>query len=52
MTMPFAWHTWGTDMGLFIEQVITGSKFGRERLKFNLKRIEMMREKRAAAKAS
>jgi hypothetical protein len=35
-----------------IEQVITGSKFGRERLKFNLKRLEMMREKRAAAKAS
>jgi hypothetical protein len=35
-----------------IEQVITGSKFGRERLKFTLKRVEMMREKRAMAKAS
>ncbi len=30
-----------------IEKVITGSKFGRERLKFTLKRVEMMREKRA-----
>ena len=35
-----------------IEKVITGSKFGRERLKFTLKRVEMMREKRAMAKAS
>jgi hypothetical protein len=35
-----------------IERVITGSKFGRERLKFTLKRVEMMREKRALAKAS
>jgi hypothetical protein len=35
-----------------IEKVITGSKFGRERLKFTLKRVEMMREKRALAKAS
>jgi hypothetical protein len=35
-----------------IEQVITGSKFGRERLKFMLKRVEMMREKMAPAKAS
>jgi hypothetical protein len=35
-----------------IEKVITGSKFGRERLKFTLKRVEMMREKRAATKAS
>jgi hypothetical protein len=35
-----------------IEKVIMGSKFGRERLKFTLKRLEMMREKRAAAKAS
>jgi hypothetical protein len=35
-----------------IEKVITGSKFGRERLKFTLKRVEMMREKRAVAKAS
>jgi len=31
-----------------IEKVITKSKFGRERLKFTLKRIEMQREKRAA----
>lgn len=35
-----------------IEKVITGSKFGRERLKFTLKRVEMMLEKRAAAQAS
>lgn len=35
-----------------IEKVITGSKYGRERLKFMIKRVEMMREKRAAAKAS
>ena len=35
-----------------IEKVITGSKFGRERLKLTLKRVEAMREKRAAAKAS
>ena len=35
-----------------IEKVITGSKYGRERLKFMLKRVEMMREKMAAAKAS
>jgi hypothetical protein len=35
-----------------IEKVITNSKFGRERLKFTLKRIETLREKRAAAKAS
>jgi hypothetical protein len=35
-----------------IEKVIMGSKFGRERLKFTLKRVGMMREKRAAAKAS
>jgi len=31
-----------------IEKVITKSKFGRERLKFTLKRIEMQRGKRAA----
>ena len=31
-----------------IEKVITNSKFGRERLKFTLKRIEMQRGKRAA----
>src|SRR5579863_1800087 len=35
-----------------IEKVITSSKFGRERLKFTLKRVEMMREKMVAAKAS
>jgi hypothetical protein len=35
-----------------IEKVITGSKFGRERLKLTLKRVEMMREKRGLAKAS
>jgi hypothetical protein len=35
-----------------IEKVIMGSKFGRERLKFTLKRLEMLREKKAAAKAS
>jgi hypothetical protein len=35
-----------------IEKVIMASKFGRERLKFMLKRLETMREKRAMAKAS
>lgn len=35
-----------------IEKLITGSKYGRERLKLTLKRVETMREKRAAAKAS
>src|ERR1700692_3651097 len=35
-----------------IEKVITGSKFGRERLKLMLKRVEMLRQKRALAKAS
>lgn len=35
-----------------IEKVIMGSKFGRERLKFTLQRVAMLREKRAAAKAS
>ena len=35
-----------------IEKVINGSKFGRDRLKFTLKRVEMLHEKRAAAKAS
>jgi hypothetical protein len=34
-----------------IEKVITNSKFGRDRLKFTLKRVQTMREKRAAAKA-
>jgi hypothetical protein len=35
-----------------IEKVINHSKFGRDRLQFTLKRVAMMREKRAAAKAS
>jgi hypothetical protein len=35
-----------------IEKVITNSKFGRERLKLTLKRVQTMREKRSAAKAS
>jgi hypothetical protein len=35
-----------------VEKVITGSKFGRDRLKFTLKRLQTMREKRAAGKAS
>jgi hypothetical protein len=35
-----------------IEKVVTGSKFAREWLKLTLKRVETMREKRAAAKAS
>jgi hypothetical protein len=35
-----------------VEKVITGSKFGRERLKLTLKRLETMREKRALGKAS
>src|SRR5580692_10281569 len=35
-----------------IEKVINGSKYGRERLKFMIKRVEMMREKRGLAKAS
>jgi hypothetical protein len=35
-----------------IEKVITGSKFGRERLKFMIKRVETMREKMAGVKAS
>jgi len=33
-----------------IETVINSSKFGRERLKLTLKRVEAIREKRAAAK--
>jgi hypothetical protein len=40
-------HMFGT-----IEKVIMSSKFGRERLTFMLKRVEMMREKLAPAKAS
>ena len=35
-----------------IEKVIMNSKFGRERLKVTLKRVETMREKRTLAKAS
>jgi hypothetical protein len=35
-----------------IEKVIMHSKFGRERLKFTLKRVETMRQKRAERKAS
>jgi hypothetical protein len=35
-----------------IEKVITGSKFGRERLKLTLKRLETIREKRGLARAS
>ena len=35
-----------------IEKVIMGSKFGRERFKFMLKRVETMREKMAPGKAS
>jgi hypothetical protein len=34
-----------------VEKIVTGSKFARERLKLTLKRVETMREKRAAAKA-
>jgi len=42
------------DPALFgaVEKVIMSSKWGRERLKFMIKRVEMMREKMAAAKAS
>ena len=35
-----------------IEKVIMSSKYGRERFKFMLKRVETMREKLAPAKAS
>ena len=35
-----------------IEKVITKSKFGRERLKFTLKRVETLREERAQLKAN
>jgi hypothetical protein len=35
-----------------IEKVITSSKFGRERLKLTLKRVEGMRQKRSSAKAA
>ena len=39
-------------MFAIIEKVIMSSKFGRERFKFVLKRVEMMREKMAQLKAS
>jgi hypothetical protein len=35
-----------------IEKIVTGSKFARERLKLTLKRVETMREKWAAKRAS
>jgi len=35
-----------------IEKVIMSSKYGRERFKFMLKRVEMMREKMAPSKTS
>jgi hypothetical protein len=35
-----------------IEKVINSTKYSRERLKWTLKRVEALREKRAAAKAS
>jgi len=35
-----------------IEKVIMSSKYGRERFKFVLKRVEMMREKMGSVKAS
>lgn len=35
-----------------IEKVITGSKFGRDRLAFTLKRVETVKEKRADGKLS
>jgi hypothetical protein len=40
-------HMFGT-----IEKVIMSSKYGRERLKFMLRRVEMMREKMDSQKAS
>ena len=40
-------HMFGT-----IEKVIMNSKYGRERFKFMLKRVEMMREKMGSQKAS
>jgi hypothetical protein len=40
-------HMFGT-----IEKVIMSSKYGRERFKFVLKRVEMMREKMGSVKAS
>ena len=35
-----------------VEKVITNSKYGRDRLKFMLKRVEMMRERMTGAKAA
>jgi hypothetical protein len=35
-----------------IEKVVTSSKFGRDRLKFTLKRVDTVRQKRAGAKAA
>jgi hypothetical protein len=40
------------EMFAVIERVIMGSKYGRERFKFILKRVEMMREKMAATAAA
>lgn len=40
------------EMFATIEKVIMGSKYGRERFKFMLKRVEMMRERMAGAKAA
>lgn len=39
-------------MFLNIEKVITHTKWGRDRLQFTIKRVEMMRQKRAERKAS
>lgn len=39
-------------MFLNIEKVITHTKWGRDRLQFTIKRVEMMRQKRAELKAS
>jgi hypothetical protein len=36
----------------YIEKIVTGSKFARERLALTLKRVQTMREKRGLAKAS
>lgn len=39
-------------MFLNVEKVITHTKWGRDRLQFTIKRVEMMRQKRAELKAS
>jgi hypothetical protein len=39
-------------MFLNVEKVITHTKWGRDRLQFTIKRVEMMRQKRAERKAS